>query len=152
MLQPDEALAPLAVEQTTEQSEAVKAFEHEDAVEEGTDEVDKVVGAGELADGLDDGSFSSVSGVGFRSLPIVIVGKFLTFGNGGVGGGGKIPGLFMPNKKKPPFSNPGGQKKHEGPPLMKGYRPTGCEPSLVLIAVLAVTVGSTDVCVTAPGS
>ena len=68
---------------------------------------------------------SCVSGVGFKLLSIVIVGKFLTPGNGGVGGGGKIPGRLIPNKKSPPLSIPGGQKKHEGPPLIKGYSPTG---------------------------
>lgn len=80
---------------------------------------------GELAAVLADKSSSSVSGVGLKSLPIVIVGNPLIPGNGGVGGGGNIPGWSIPNRKKPPLSNPGVQKKHEGPPLMNGYRPIG---------------------------
>ena len=56
------------------------------------------------------------------SLPIVIVGNLtLTWGKGGVGGGGKTAGMSIPHKMRPPRSIPGGQKKQLGPPFMKGY-------------------------------
>ena len=53
------------------------------------------------AEGLLDGS-----GVGFMSLPMVIVGQL---GTGGFGGGGYIPGLMKPQSRK--LASPGGQNQ-----------------------------------------
>ncbi len=103
-----------------EESEAVVLTDSVGSIEEGAAGVtdDTVLDVG-----------SSWAGVGMRSLPMDILGKSLTAGNGGGNGGGYIykrsahtrslahlllltPGLPIPNSTKPPLSIPGGQKKH----------------------------------------
>ena len=123
-----DALVPLLVEQSTEQSDAIVLTLHDD-VEEAEDVLEDddvpVVVAVESAElvGCGDGwSLFGGTGVGCKSLPIFIVGQF-TCGKGGGVGGGNMPGKPIPNRKNPPLSRPGGQKKQPGPPLMKGYNP-----------------------------
>ncbi len=96
---------------------------HDDVLEDDDVPVDVAVESAELVGCVDGWSLFPGSGVGCKSLPIFMVGQFVTFGNGGGVGGGNMPGRFIPNKKKPPLSRPGGQKKHLDPPLINGYSP-----------------------------
>jgi len=77
---------------------------HDDVSEDDCVPVDVAVESAEFVGCVDGWSLFPGSGVGCKSLPILIVGQLLTFGKGGGAGGGNMPGKFIPNKKNPPLS------------------------------------------------